>query len=130
MPHRSGEDIVGVSDKSLKDDNIKIVFTDSIPYDVTGNWRLARITKDIDIVDYALDYYHTRFRNDNEIHAIVNYTNKTTTKISVMDDLMDVTVHKYVEDEENSARTLFSGKIIESYYIYMDNGDIWRLPLD
>lgn len=97
----------------------------TVPNDVTKNWRLARTYKEIDIVDYATDYYNTFFASDDEIHAIVNFTLNTTTKISVLvDGVLDVTVYEYVENEEFDAATLFSGMLLKEYLIYTNNGTI------
>ena len=37
VEHRTGEEIIGVSDKDISD--LHIVFYDSVNNDVTGNWR-------------------------------------------------------------------------------------------
>ena len=68
--------------------------------DVTGNWRVATIAENIEMQDYALDYYKEYFESDDEIHAIVNFNYKTTTKISVIGNLLDVSVYEYVDKEE------------------------------
>ena len=39
VPHRTGDEIVGVSDKDVND--LDVTFRDSIREDSTGNWRLA-----------------------------------------------------------------------------------------
>lgn len=55
--------------------------------DVTGNWRISTIADNIDMVDYAIEYYNKYFESDDEIHAIVNFNYNTTTKISVIGNL-------------------------------------------
>lgn len=92
--------------------------------DVTGNWRVSAIAENIDIKDYALDYYKKYFESDNEIHAIINFNYKTTTKISVMGNLLDVTIFEYVNKEEHDAKLLFSGEMLKEYHINMDTGEI------
>ena len=92
--------------------------------DVTGNWRIATIAENIEMQDYALDYYKEYFKSDDEIHAIVNFNYKTTTKISVMGNLLDVSVYEYVDKEEHDAKLLFSGKLLKEYRRTADDGDI------
>ena len=92
--------------------------------DVTGNWRIATIAENIEMQDYALDYYKEYFKSDDEIHAIVNFNYKTTTKISVMGNLLDVSVYEYVDKEEHDAKSLFSGTLLKEYHVNIDNGEI------
>ena len=128
VPHRTGEYFVGVSDKSLENDGVYISFLSFVNNDVTGNWRLAKTSSNINIADYALDYYKTYFKDDEEIHAVVNFSNRTTTKVSVSKTfgVIGLTVHEYVDKEEHDAKELFGGKVLESYNVYLDNGDIER----
>lgn len=128
VPHRTGEYFVGVSDKSFENDGINISYSDYVRNDVTGNWRMAKLASNINIADYALDYYKTYFKDENEIHAIVNFTTGTTTKVSVSKTfgVIGLTVHEYVDKEEHDAKELFGGKVLESYNVYLDNGDIER----
>ncbi|MCM1115288.1 MAG: hypothetical protein NC397_07320 [Clostridium sp.] len=79
--------------------------------DVTGNWRIALISENIQMQDYAVDYYKEYFKDDKEIHAIVNFNYNTTTKLSVVGDSIDVTVYEYVDKEEHDAQKL----LVESY---------------
>lgn len=128
VPHREGENIVGISDKKL--DDIDVLFDDSIRNDVTGNWRLARIAEsNFDIAEYAVDYYHNYFKEDNEVHAVVNFTSNTTTSITSGANMgmLFVTVYEYVPNEEHDAKILFTGAKLEDYIIYLDNGDIEKV---
>lgn len=92
--------------------------------DVTGNWRVAVISENIELQDYALDYYKKYFESDNEIHAIVNFNFNTTTKISVIGNVLDVSVYEYVDKEEHDAKMLFSGMLLKEYEVNKDTGDI------
>lgn len=104
-------------------DDISFVVT-HVPNDVTGNWRIASIAENIEMQDYALDYYKEYFKSDDEIHAIVNFNYKTTTKISVMGNLLDVSVYEYVDKEEHDAKLLFSGMLLKEYHVNKDTGEI------
>lgn len=92
--------------------------------DVTGNWRISTIAESIDIQEYAVSYYNKYFTNDTEIHAIVNFTYNTTTKISIMGNLLDVCIYDYVDGEEHDAKLLFGGTLLKEYFVNIDNGDI------
>ena len=110
-------------DNSTSKDEISFVVT-NVPNDVTGNWRIASIAENIEMQDYALDYYKEHFKSDDEIHAIVNFNYKTTTKISVMGNLLDVSVYEYVDKEEHDAKLLFSGMLLKEYHVNKDTGEI------
>ena len=92
--------------------------------DVTGNWRISTIAENVDIQEYALSYYKEYFKDDKEIHAIVNFNYKTTTKISVIGNTRDVSIYDYVDGEEHDAKLLFSGTLLKEYSVNMDNGSI------
>lgn len=109
--------------ESTAKDEISFVVT-NVPNDVTGNWRIASIAENIEMQDYALDYYKEYFKSDDEIHAIVNFNYKTTTKISVMGNLLDVSVYEYVDKEEHDAKLLFSGMLLKEYHVNKDTGEI------
>ena len=120
------ENIVGTSSKNFTEiDKSK---PSTVRNDVTGNWRLTKIVTTENIIDYALSYYKNNFKDDKEIHAIVNFTLNTTTKISKMtDNMLSVTIHEYVDKEEHDAKKLFGGMALEEYFIYIDNGDVEKL---
>ena len=48
----------------------------------------------------------------------------STTKISVMGNLLDVSVYEYVDKEEHDAKLLFSGMLLKEYHVNIDNGEI------
>lgn len=96
--------------------------------DVTGKWRKSLIAENIEPKDYALDYYMQYFKSDDEIHAIVNFNYNTTTKLSVMGNLLDVTIYEYVDKEEHDAKLLFSGMVLDEYFIDINSGEILNAP--
>lgn len=125
VPHRSGVEIVGISDKNISD--ISIYFWGEVRNDVTGNWRYSSTADDIDIENYALSYYKEYFENDNEIHCIVNFTRKTTASLRVHGGMIFLSLYDYVEGEEHDANLMFSGTPLIDYIIYTDNGDIEKI---
>lgn len=109
------------------DDNplgFNVAFSDTYRNDVTGNWRLAEIAEDIHIEEYALDYYNSYFESDSEIHIVINFTLNTTTRISVMGNLLDVSIMEYVDKEEHDAKLACSGMLLKEYHVNIDTGEI------
>ena len=121
-PHRA--DMYGISDADI--DSVDATFNVSnVRNDVTGNWRISTIATNIDIEKYALSYYQKYFTSDSEIHAIVNFANGTTTRITcMMSSILDVTILEYVDGEEHDAKALFGGDVLKEFFVYLDNGDI------
>lgn len=72
----------------------------------------------------ALDYYKHYFKDDKEIHAIVNFNYNTTTKISVVGSKLDVSVFEYVKKEEHDANLLFSGQLLKEYLVDKETGAV------
>ena len=95
--------------------------------DVTGNWRISTIAENIQMQDHALAYYKKYFKNDNEIHGIVNLNYKTTTKIMVLSGQLDVSVYEYVDGEEHDAKELYGGMLLSEYFVNMDTGEIEQI---
>lgn len=122
VEHRTGEEIIGVSDKDISD--LHIVFYDSVNNDVTGNWRLAVISEDVEIQDYIFSYYQEYIKSEDEIHGIVNLGRNVTARINMIGGWLMVSEYDYVEGEEHDAKLLYSGTPIQSYIVYTDNGDV------
>ena len=104
-----------------------VMFSDTYRNDVTGNWRLALIAENINIEEYALDYYKNYFKSDDEIHIVINFTLNTTTRINVLGNLLDVTTMEYVDKEEHDAKIACSGTLLSEYHIDMTTGKIERI---
>lgn len=115
-----------IKGKSSKIANIDFTIN-TVNNDATGNWRIAKIADNVSMETIALDYYKNLFGSDKEIHAIVNFTNRTTTKISVLGNLLDVSVYQYVDKEEHDAKLLFSGMLLKEYHINIDNGNMEKI---
>ena len=100
---------------------------DKVRNDATGNWRISCIAENIDISEYALDYYKQYFTDDSEIHFIVNFNYNTTTKIMVSGGSLDVTVQDYVSKEEHDAKVLGSGEVLAEYFVDKNTGEIEKV---
>lgn len=117
------ENIIGKSDKNV--DTVDSNFSVSdVRNDKTGKWRISKISANMQVQDYALSYYKKYFKNDNEVHWIVNFANKTTNCITYMNGNIFVDVYEYVDKEEHYADTLGGGMTLAKFTIYTDNGDI------
>lgn len=104
-----------------------VIFSNTYRNDVTGNWRLARIAENINIEEYALDYYNNYFESDDEIHIIVNFTLNTTTRINVIGNTLDVSITEYVDKEEHDAKIACSGTFLNEYHVNIDTGEIEQI---
>lgn len=126
VEHRTGEEIVGISDQDISD--VNVIFDDIVRNDNTGKWKLAETADKVDICNYALSYYNEYFKSDDEIHCFIDFTNKTTANITVIPEYaINVTNHDYVDKEEHDASAMFNGTVLGSYFIYLDNGDIEKV---
>lgn len=108
------EDEGSLTDPELEKINFSV---SKVRNDTTGNWRVSVISEPIVMSDHAVAYYQKYIKDDNEVHAIVNFNKNTTTKIMKGAMGITVTTYEYVEDEEHDAKKLFSGKMLtEKYY--------------
>jgi len=118
-------EISGASDKDIS--GINVVYSNSYRNDVTGKWRLAKISESIDITEYALSYYKTYFEDKDELHVIINFSNNTTTSMRYMGGILDISTYEYVKGEEHDAKEACSGDLLTQYWVYTDNGDIEKI---
>lgn len=110
-------------DQTSAIDGIKFTVSD-VRNDKTGNWRISLIAENIEMQNCALDYYKHYFKDDKEIHAIVNFNYNTTTKISVVGNKLDVSVFEYVKKEEHDTNLLFSGQLLKEYLVDKETGAV------
>lgn len=108
-------------------DGVDISFAGPMNDDVTGNFRLARVNTQKEAKDYAVDYYHNYFTNDDEIHWLVNFSLNTTSSITCMGDQLYVDTYDYVKDEELSAKEIGGGTLLSEYTIDLNSGDVTKV---
>ena len=96
VEHRSGDEIIGISEKDISD--LHLVYYESVIDDVTGKWRLSVMSEDVDIQDYVYSYYNKYFKDDTEIHGIVNLSSNTTARINYASGMLFVTEYSYVDE--------------------------------
>lgn len=119
------------SDKFSKTiaEDIDVVFSESVPNDVTGKWRLACVATEKEIQTYALEYYNSYFQSDDEIHAVVNTSLRTTNKLTkISSDILDIAIYEYVDKEENDAKILFTGTLLANYQVNIPTGEVTQIP--
>lgn len=126
VEHRTGDNIVGISDKDIT--TIYSTKYDTVRNDVTGNWKCTVIAENnFNVEDYALSCYKNYFDSDKTILAVENLTTKTSTSISVVSGLLYVSVYEYTKGEEHDAKAMFGGTHLVDYIVYTDNGDIEKV---
>lgn len=126
VEHRTGDNIVGISDKDIT--TIYSTKYDTVRNDVTGNWKCIVIAENnFNVEDYALSCYKNYFDSDKTILAVENLTTKTSTSISVVSGLLYVSVYEYTKGEEHDAKAMFGGTHLLDYIVYTDNGDIEKV---
>lgn len=104
---------------------LSVAFSDSVRNDSTDNLRLAKIATDMDISEYASAYHDMFIKSDQEVHAIINFTLNTTSRITMLtSDLMEITVMDYVDKEEHDANKLFSGTLLKQYQLTLSTGEL------
>jgi hypothetical protein len=115
----------GDAEKEALKDKENLVWFGDVQNDVTGKWRLSEYASSDTQETFAVEYYNAFFESDDEIHAVINFTNNTTGKISkIMDDTLDVTIQEYVDGEEHDANELFSGMLLKEYWVTISTGEI------
>ena len=113
--------------EKLKTD-YKLEWIGKLSDDTTGRWRLSKYNSDETPEKIALDYYTAYFENNDEIHAIINTKQNITVRLSILgNSIIDVTIKEYIEGEEQSAKTLFEGKVLKEYWVHIDTGKIEEL---
>ncbi len=102
-----------------------IDFYGNIKNDNDGKWKFAGYSSGDAQENLALDYYKAYFENDDEIHALINYAANNIAKITSMDaNTIEVTILDHISDEEQSTKTIFSGKPLKKYWINKNTGAV------
>lgn len=79
--------------------------------DETGTWEYTTISKSSDPADWAVEYAQS-FMDDGSVHAVINFANDTTTRLTRNGDTLQVQTLEHVDKEEHDAKTLFSGEAL------------------
>ena len=112
------------SEPAASSSSVQVDFHSSVKNDVTGKWRLAIVDTSAPVSSYIVDYYKEYFKSDDEIHAIINRHDNTTTRVAVYGDMIDVTTLQYIKGEENDANLLFCGDMIADEFYDKTTGEV------
>ena len=108
--------------------NGSATFYESVNNDVTGNWRELVYYGAENILDNIPEYYAAYYKDNNEIHIVVNLGLKTTAILNVLsDDIIDVSLHEYVDKEEHDAKKIGDGELYGQYWVHLDTGEVEKL---
>lgn len=125
-PVKDGTYDLKCSEDDKDEDAISVEYFSEVKNDVTGNWRLGKVRTDKTSLDFALAYYKEFVTSKDEIHAVVNYNDQTTTRINYagMPGYVSVTILQHIDGEENDAKLLFGGDVIGDYWIDIETGEV------
>lgn len=101
-------------------------FRASVLDDVTGLWRFASTSDTYDVEANAFEYYKCFFSSDDEVHAVWNATQGTMTRIDAAAGIVTAATFSYVDGEEHSAKTLFSGEKLSETSYDAKTGEIYQ----
>ena len=121
-----------ISVETLRDDlksKYDITAPSHIVNDTLNKGFLERVSNSTPPYEYACDYAKA-YINDGEIHFIVNYSLKTTTKITVANGIVTVSTYEYVDDEEHDVDVIPSGMKLKDQYFDMATGEEFVVAVD
>ena len=105
----------------------RITFREDLPGDKTGNWRVALINYDGDILEHVLDYYKAYFTSDEEVHFLVNQADDRTVRINAYGTTLLCTVLERVDGGDFNALMVNTGDELSSYQITVETGEVKQL---
>lgn len=87
---------------------------------------ISVIREEIDLEQYAVDYYNKFFHDDAEVHGVMIKLpdGNTSTRIAVEDGKIRVTTHAYFGSEERILNRLFHGQKLHDVYVDVETGAI------
>lgn len=101
----------------------KAVWYENVPQDKTGMFRMLVTYSDVEIdKELAIEYTNAYISSDNQIHFIVNSSLRITTKINKLGDLIFVTQHEYIDQEENDFTLLADGEVVKEFILNLETG--------
>lgn len=118
----ASDETVAGEEKTLPS-GLAFTFSETVPNDSTGTYRLAVTASDTAPADCAQEYYETMFTSDDEVHAIWDTKLNTMTCLKVSSGMLFADTHSYVDGEEKDASLLFSGGILDSKLINLSTGE-------
>lgn len=100
------------------------VWYENVPQDTTSMFRMLVTYSDVEIdKDLAIEYTNAYISSDNQIHFIVNPSLRTTTRINKLGNLIFVTQHEYIDEEENDLNLLSDGEVVKEFILNLETGE-------
>ena len=96
--------------------------------DTTGNWRIVTVANGIAPEQYAVEYAKAYlipadgYQDGTCVYFIVNYALKTTTKLHIQNNILEVKTTEYVSGEERDAKEIQSGIVYSDNFYDLDTG--------
>lgn len=97
--------------------------------DKAGTWRIVKVANGTPVSEYAVDYAKA-YMKLGEIHYIVNFSLKTTTKLQLTLNVLEVVTTEYVDKEEHDASIIGGGMLYSEEYFDMDSGEKFTADAD
>ena len=121
-----------IKQEEIKSDNPyfkNLIFYSEFPNDVTGNWRMAKFDTEDPAQEYIVDYYNDYFKSDKEIHFIYNFALNEVNVVRMYDsNYIDLSIRKYIPDEERDAKEAGGGELIKECYINTETKEVSDVP--
>ena len=90
--------------------------------DTTGKWKYVTVANGTSPEKYAVDYAKA-YMTEGDVHYIVNFSLKTTSQFTLLNDILEVKITEYVEDEEHDASVIGEGMQLGDYCFNMTTGE-------
>ena len=97
--------------------------------DQTGRWRVSVVDSDADVREYAVDYAKA-YMTSGDLHFIVNKKLGTTAILRLYDRILAVRTTEYVDQEEQNARIIGEGQLLEEVSYDIMTGEQLRADAD
>ena len=107
-----------------------VTFFNDFRNDVTGRWRKSLIATGSQPEDYALDYYRQYFQADDEVHVIYNFSLNTVNTLTVIGNILNVSITEYVKGEEHDAKKACGGLYYGTLQIDTNTGELLYSSFD
>ena len=97
--------------------------------DQTGSWRVSVVDTDTDVREYAADYAKA-YMTSGDLHFIVNKKLGTTTVLRLYDRILAIKTTEYVDQEEQNARIIGEGQLLEEVAYDIMTGERFKADAD
>lgn len=104
--------------------------------DTTGNWRITTVANGIAPEQYAIEYakaYLIPAGGDKDgtcVYFVVNYALKTTTKLHIQNNILEVKTTEYVSGEERDAKEIQKGSVYSDNFYDLATGKQYVVESD